>query len=79
MTDANISNLRANARKALAALDAFDAIALGYFDASGVTVARFGLDASGHPELVYRLRKKVDFRRSTLRRVLAHIASGDAQ
>lgn len=69
---------KANARKALAALDAFDAIVEAHLAASGETVAAFGLHAGGQPEFIYKLRRKVDFRRSTMRRVLAHIA-GDGR
>lgn len=70
---------KANARKALAALDAFDAIVEGYLSASGMSVARFGLEAGGQLELVYRLRRGTDFRRSTMRKVLDRIANGAEQ
>jgi predicted transcriptional regulator len=66
---------RSNARKALAALDAFDAIVENYVTSSGVAIARFGLEAGGQPEFIYKLRRGTDFRRSTMRRVLDHIAS----
>jgi hypothetical protein len=70
-----LATAKANARKALAALDAFDAIVEAYLASSGTTVARFGLEAGGQPEFVYRMRHKKDFRRSTMRRVLQHIAA----
>lgn len=75
---ADLAASRSNARKALAAMDAFDAIVEGYLASSGVSVARFGLDAGGQPEFIYKLRRRVDFRRSTMRRVLEHIAEVDA-
>lgn len=70
-----LATAKANARKALAALDAFDTIVESYLTSSDVTVAAFGFAVSGQPEFVYRLRHKKDFRRSTMRRVLAHIAA----
>lgn len=70
-----LATAKANARKALAALDAFDAIVESYLASSGVTLARFGMDAGGQPEFVYRMRNHKDFRRSTMRRVLQHIAA----
>jgi hypothetical protein len=70
-----LAALQANARKALAALDAFDMIVEDYYAATPETVAKIGLDAAGQPEFLYRLRRKADFRRSTMRKVLAHIAA----
>lgn len=78
-TTEEIAAVQANARKALAAHDAFDAIVETYLAASGTSVARFGLEAGGQLELIYRLRRGTDFRGSTRRKVLAHIANGGAQ
>lgn len=66
---------KANARKALVALDAIDAIVESYIASSDTTLVRFGLESSGQPDLVHRMRRGVDMRRSTLRKVLEHIAA----
>lgn len=77
MSDGDLENVKSNARKALNALDAFDAIVEGYLETSNVAIARFGLEAGGQTEFVYKLRKGVDFRRSTLRRVLNYITNAE--
>lgn len=79
MTETALEAAKANAAKAGRALDAFDQIVEGYIKASGLRLDRFGMEAVGQPDMIHNMRKGRDFRRSTLRKALHYIETGEAQ
>lgn len=76
-TAPTLETVQNNARKAGAALDAFDTIVEGFIKASGVRVDRFGYEAVNQPDFVHNMRKGRDFRRGTMRKVLQHIEQAE--
>jgi predicted transcriptional regulator len=75
--EARLQEVKRQAAEALAALDAFDDLVEAFLKANSVRADRFGLMAVDRPDFIYRMRRGTDFRRSTLRQVVAFMGSGD--
>lgn len=78
MTDTakELEGFRTAARKAGAAMDAFGPICEGFLKASGMRVDAFGFAAANRADFMHSMRKGKDFRRSSMRKVLAFIEGG---
>lgn len=75
--EARLQEIRKQAAEALAALDSFDDLVEAFLGADGARADRFGWLAADRPDLVHQMRRGTDFRRSTLRRVMAYIGGDD--
>lgn len=77
LDDAELARLRKEAGTALVALDGFDTLVETFLRANNQRLDHFGLLAVGRPDFVYRMRRGTDFRRSTLRQVVAFMGGSD--
>lgn len=75
--EARLQEVKRHAAEALAALDAFEDLVEGFMKAKNLRADRFGLMAVDRPDFVYRMRRGTDFRRSTLRQVVAFMGGDD--
>jgi hypothetical protein len=74
---ARLKEIKLQAAEMLAALNSFDEVVEAYLQSYPERVDRFGVMAAGEAGFVHRMRKGKDFRRSTMRRVVAYIGRED--